>query len=913
LKDGFQGNYERETIKNDYFIFQKKVVVDNLISTNGGNVLIVADELVLNAPIDTRVYMRMLPNYWAPAPAGRDGDQVSSLGYAVQEWGVTDALQAFDSLYLWRDVYDPAKKMYVYSVVKRPSNRPQIGLEPTELPQLPSGQVPVASAQEYDHRYDSRRPTNGANAPVEDVIWPAIRSGTIRIYASKISLCDECKKALYLKQVLNRLGESRIADKAKQSNANFGITYPGAPNIPLGDPYDVNEAIFLRVSGLKGGRGGAGSMYNSMMGNLAKMAGGLSGLPGRAGDAGSIEIHYVNGNPTTEEKALLKMASSVEGGLPAQSHQQRTPSLAQIRGMPNRNVFRDEVPVQKLAELNGAAGELLIDSLATDAAILAVYGRLVEAEVAGNYSIGLLVGAKGVPDLFSVSPIAILQTFIAQELVRRQHELLTSIEKKVDSTALAPLAFSPFFSSLSCIPSSFSLLPDRQQEHIAKLCEFRPLAERDPIASYLFRVGGIYRDVPSVNFGLWHQQIVTEVNRTQKLVFEAINEIKGVRLLVYDAITQEQRTKLVDAISRLQQAKQALDDAYEAAIAKQPTLGGDVVKSVTVGKDFADAIAAIYGSNWIIVGTKFESGIRGLSELLAYRVSPQSPSYVQIDTSIREAEKTLRDFVTLVQSTKTGIVEAQGANLKELIVTRQRLDDYRTTSRFNFDKLLRATLQEYIQTSDLSTLRKNIQVIRLTIDEENFSSILELPSLRHLCQGNPAVPISQIARKPGCVEFDRKSSYVVMSKNRFADWPLLIVSKADGTITHSLEEAFQAEDLQNLSVSFEQLTSALPIHWKLDCSDAAKVNRWQIIVRESDGRLSSPISFPPMYFSQTISSLAYIYAVGEDGMPAVFGTNDNFDDQLFRQDDKMVMFKKVDLRRDAVGGKDSWILDLSCN
>ena len=179
LKDSFAGNFEHEVVKTDYFIFQKRVVINNPISTNGGNVLIVADELVLSAPIDTRVSMKMTPNYWVAASPGQDGDDFSSLGQSLV--GAPDGLLAFDLLYLWRESYDPAKSMFVHEV----GERPRIAIKPgsqtpetivTEIFQLPSGQVPLASSKEYDRRYDTKRPTDGADAPDGDVIWPAVKS-----------------------------------------------------------------------------------------------------------------------------------------------------------------------------------------------------------------------------------------------------------------------------------------------------------------------------------------------------------------------------------------------------------------------------------------------------------------------------------------------------------------------------------------------------------------------------------------------------------------------------------------------------------------------------------------------------------------------------------------------------------------
>ncbi|MEY9402006.1 hypothetical protein ABIF66_001809 [Bradyrhizobium japonicum] len=924
LNDSFQGNFEREVIKTDYFICQKKVVIDNLISTNGGNVLIAADELVINAPIDTRVYMRMTPDYWAAAPAGQDGVHVASLFFSMQQGLPLDGLKSFDSLYLWRDSYDPEKKMFIYGEVPRPKHRPPpLGTLVAEVPQLPSGQVPLASDQMYGNNYTDLRPTDGSDAPVADVIWPEVRSGTIRIYASKISLCDECKK------------------KLSEHVFEHPIGYVGTPSKPVGDPLDVNQAVFLQASGLKGGRGAAGSSYYFLGRALSGMQGGLSGSPGRGGDAGSIEIHYVNHEPTVEEENLIRLATSVVGGVPAQLHRKRTPAFDQLIAVPNRNAFRDEVPVANLDQLVGTAGKILIDSVDTDTAIRGVHEKLVEGEIAGNFSVELLVlGAKKSPDLFSISPVATLQPLLAQELVRLQSDLLRSVAHKFLSSPEISPQFSPFFASLTCNRNAYALLPDGQQDYLAKLCEFRAVAERDSFTSYLFRVGGIYRDIPEVNLSLRHGQIAQEINRTQQLVYEAINEIKDLRLLVYSAISEEQRRELVAAIEKLQAARRSLQDAYEAALNKQPGMADAVKKITQVGNDFAEGIAAYYSSNWAVAAIKCDSGMRGLGDLLvAYRFPPTSPNFAQLDVAINEVQQNLKAFVVLVHTTKSAIIKSKGINLRDLILTRDRLEDYRTASRFDFDKLVRVAVQEYLQTSDATVLRKNLDVISSTVNETNFSSVLELPSIRRLCQGDPnPTPFSQLTGKAGCVEWDRQNSYVIISKRSLSELPLLVISKANGTITRSFEQAFQASEIERLSLTFEEITDSHPIYWASDCSSDNKPSSWWIVIRGEDGRLTQSIQLPPEYWIpgstsatrltrladgtiaskhspwiHAISSMGYMYAVSSDGKPAIHGQSDNFDDQMFRVREQHVMFRKFELERSVVNGEDAWTFNLACH
>ncbi|MEY9401750.1 hypothetical protein ABIF66_002935 [Bradyrhizobium japonicum] len=627
-----------------------------------------------------------------------------------------------------------------------------------------------------------------------------------------------------------------------------------------------------------------------------------------------------------------------------------TPPFNQLIAVPTRSAFGDEVPVPNLDQLRGIAGNILIDSVDTDTAIRAVYEKVVEAEIAGNYSVELLVlGAKASPNLFSISPVSTFQALLAQELVRLQNDLLGSAAHKLLSAPKTSLQFSPFFGSLTCNQSAYAALPESQQNYLAKLCEFRPVAERDPFTSYLFRIGGIYQDIPDVNLGLRHQQIVTEINRAQQLVGEAISEIKDLRLMVYSAISEEQRKQLVAAIEKLQAARQALQDSYEAALSKQPGMADAVKKISQVGNDFAEGIKAYYSSNWVVAAVKCDSAMRGLGDLLvAYKFPPTSPNFAQLDQAIKNAQQGLKEFVALVQDTKSAIIKSKGTNLRELILTRDRLEGYRTASHLDFSKLVRAAVQEYLQTSDASVFRNNLDVIRSTVNETNFASILELPSLRRLCQGDPSTTrFAELTGKAGCVEWDRQNSYVIISKQPFSELPLLVISKANGTITRSFEQAFQASEIERLSLTFEEITDSHPIYWNFGCSSDSKPSSWWIVIRGGDGRLTLPIQLPPVNWIpgasdatrladgtiaikpaplpnretatshspwiHAISSRGYMYAVSSDGKPTIHGKSDNFDDQMFRLLDQQVMFRKFELERTIVNGEDSWTLNLPCH
>ena len=430
------------------------MTINEWLQTNGGDVLIVADEVVINAPIDTRVRFRMGPNYWV----------ANSGPIFTTDWqSLEDILEfspahqhAYDALYLWRETYDPNKKKFVYGVGPRPTPG-----KFTDFAQLPSAQVPLARIVPTGP-YHGANPSNGEDAPDADVIWENVRSGNIIIYATQIRLCEACKKALSL---------------PPQSS----FSQPS-------DPFDVEKAIFLQTSGLKGGRGGAGSLsycpsrYDPSDAKSCELLrtkpGGLSGRPVRGGDAGSIGLFFVNRRPTLDEIALLQIASQVDGGYPAHTYRQRTSSYARgIVWWKDRGAFQNEGAEIGHPQLRGKSGSLnYLTEIDSDTAVRDISSRLLTAEFGRNYSLDLLLKqAASDPDVFSSSPADTLRSFFStQELIRMQQEVWYGFSYPGATQEYpAPAQLSSFFSTLSCVSENYGGLVAEHQEYLQRLCELR--------------------------------------------------------------------------------------------------------------------------------------------------------------------------------------------------------------------------------------------------------------------------------------------------------------------------------------------------------------------------------------------------------------------------------------------------------
>jgi hypothetical protein len=513
--------------------------------------------------------------------------------------------------------------------------------------------------------------------------------------------------------------------------------------------------------------------------------------------------------PSNQEQDLLNLGALAEGGAPAQTHRQRTSSFVRLQAEQNRSAFVDEVPVADFAELKGKPGTISVDTVDTDTALHAINARLAEAELAGNYAIDLLVaGARSTPNLFSISPIDTLRPFLAQELTRIQQKLVDIIVPALSGQE-SSIAFSPFFESLSCIPENFSNFIADQQDYLRRICEYKKFNAEDTVRSVLYRTGGLYRTVPTdINVSIRYQEMITELSQTKQLVIDAIEDIGNLHLFVYGAITKSQTDKLLAAIKNLQARRAALEAAYEAQKNK-PGMVDSLKLVADVGKNFAGAYEDIVLSNWLEAGEKFDTGMRQLGELwTADRAPPNTPDLYQLDEAIKEARAGLDAFLASVQETRREIIGSQNAHLRDLIATRDRLEQHRTMARFEFGDLIRGSIQEYLKTSDLHALESNLALIKSSFDETKVPSPLNLAHLPDLCHGNSSpTPFAELKDKAGCIVFQRSERpYAVISQSKRATgFPLLIVEPVPGggTLTQSFEQAFVADEL--LRIELEEM------------------------------------------------------------------------------------------------------------
>lgn len=234
----------------------RRLEITSPIFTNGGSVILHADELIIRAPIDTRVFFDhsdfnpyMHPEDAAVAFGGSPQNYIKLDDPRSKHFHTTPGDRAHDERYpvLYNNYYKP-----VGSCVSRG--------ERTFYPAMLPGLTPALRSR--DIRHDGiAPPTSGTN-------WSAVRSGDILIFARKIDIAIE------------------------PYNHNFEVECD----------LDLAPEKLLNTGGVAGGKGGAGLpsiCTGSSLGmfdctdDLYRTPGTLNGPGQRGGDAGNIRIELL--------------------------------------------------------------------------------------------------------------------------------------------------------------------------------------------------------------------------------------------------------------------------------------------------------------------------------------------------------------------------------------------------------------------------------------------------------------------------------------------------------------------------------------------------------------------------------------------------------------------------------------------
>ncbi|WP_143694516.1 hypothetical protein [Variovorax sp. JS1663] len=749
----YDGYYTPTVTKKDVVWLSETITIDSPLMSNGGNIILMANTVRINAPIDSRVYFEFSETYWRGAVSGNERQQ----GY-VLEW--PNILAAFDRLYFWTENYDTATKTYTFSapagktLLERYNNATL--KKQRRAPQLPSGMIQALPFPSY--------PTQSEDAPV--VPRDISRSGDIVIIARTLEFCDLCL-----------------------------ASFDPVP-IPDGDPSDVIYRAMLNAAGLKGGRGGAGANFVPCLprGSCADTErGGLSGLPSAGGDAGNVSIFMVGESNIESQRQLIQAVTNVRGGKPPQDFRLRTGTLRTVdasraRGAP---AFNAEGPA--VASALGADGAFsLARGLSFNAALSAAVAAITSHSLNAFDAKQLASDANAAGKRINVSPRRQFDQYLLAHLRSLQSSLLTAVPAslQVQPPPDTPPAANDLFDNLDCTERDLVSFTDSELEYVRKICGFKALRPTT-LSNYLITVGGIYSHIPGdLNQQLTYQSLATDLASINENLTDAIVELQNIdTLLLRQQITQ-QRDRLLGRVNALQAAIEKL----KTELNKDPTLQ-DMVDSVSrITGALSSVGVALLQDSYIQAGKEVGRAYNEWQQFEGLFAGSSSSGLQRLHSELDDARRSLRMFNFEVQATEAQLVAAQSKILKRSIEAQTRVDDRADLIAFLFDDLLRAALQAYIQqpAADQATLVSSLRAIRVIVNDFPDVTIpFSIPPLQNFCSVSAPVPFppkSPRDKRPfTCVRLTaRGSTHVLHAAKQFSHLPLVVVREGTGTFSVSL-------------------------------------------------------------------------------------------------------------------------------
>jgi hypothetical protein len=797
MKQAYNGPYQRSIVENDYFIFGDTATIDSPIITNGGNITIFVDKLIVNAPLDTRLRIGRSGNYWTHNTSENEVySNDSSLFDQLRN--SPKAMLAFDSLYDWRDTYNAKIKKYIYGQLAPEAVPPADGA----ASQLPSGRVPLASHKEYGHSYDTVQPSDGEDAPDANVIWDHAKSGNIKIYANSVTLCDSCEATK--PDGLSGRPAFLVQPKPPDSDA-FD------PKITEFPDYIAKLGVFFQAAGAKGGRGGAGTVtpcpghYDGGTGcaKVTDRNGGLSGMPGRGGDAGNVEFHFVNSKPSSVDQLIY--ASSVTGGRPAQLFRKRTPSWAALNAQSNRDVFTDETPIQNIDSRFGKDGTIKSDFIDSNQALSEITRILIEAHLGRNYSISRILQLARADDNPSLDPMDSLRSFLISELRSLQKQLLSDIHLKLNSQTIQSVKYDDLLSTLNCKKLGFVSLPSLLSNVMNSVCQFQKIDDLDSVESYFTVTGGIFRtslnDIRSLEyFNSMSKDLVDIKGLMSNLIDESIKN----NIFVFTTVREEQKRKLLEKISELQQKLDSLNTAGPTVSKTTDTL---IENGKNIGKDMGKATAAIVAEDWVTTAISLGDAFRNLEPFLTNDIGIVYPDTAEIELKITELRQSLAALIFEIDSTRSQMLSLQNANLAKFVNLQNDYARIDVSELKTFDSAVSLAMQAYVADPGqrISVLSSELQVIGSALDGYyQLYAQLNLQPIRDWCVGFSGTILKLFDgpdRRLGCELASRDSSpYIVIPRPPLPGIPLLLVQKGTGSFPVSFGRLFDSREIQRINV-----------------------------------------------------------------------------------------------------------------
>lgn len=768
-----QGRYARLIKKQDIIYFGKRVSIDSIERTNGGDVVIFADSVEINAPIDTRVYLDH---------SAEDVEQAYA-PYNCKMPATVGRPEPYLAFYQGtNDVWDNKKKQYVFG-------------NAAEYPEMPQGFTPCAgngrgsySVNELEHRGTIKfdRAT--------------LQSGNIVIFANKISFCKDC------------LPNDQRWDGSK----------PDIPRCSAASPFQ--DRTLLNARGIRGSRGFAGGYSCPESWHYGASCEVPGPIPWQnykgfgddfrrgatdGGTGGTVEIFFVNNvadadlevNPAVPfANRPITSRSDVRGGDPGSTTSFETPCSQDAKGfwkcdpVPQQHAEcwfkRTDGSASKrppAQPVRGEGGQLTIGKADPAAALVGLADKLRELELSRQYSFeGSIEEARAGRLIRRLTPSGLLDAYLDETARAAMHEQTVRSQNLAIVPAATPLP--AILAGLSYRDDDYLGLSDHQLKLVRILWRLdhsdSPSDTQGSLRGFFERTGGLLRvSNPDPARDVKLREILTKLQDIQAEIGKLKLSVKQFHYDFYGYARKQEEaaytTKLENLQRALEEAQRKVDEANDPA----GKFKGVTDKLSSIAGAVKDVVAAWKASD--VQGVLKPVGgiatdIRDIVKVLEDdpNIRPQ-----EIRDLIAATEKAYREFADETRRIQDGMIADQQAVVADLLKMETVTADLATGDLLLFEDLYRSAMltrlgnetvagnQQYL--TNLGELRKLVTLGT----HPQFS----MPS--YLTNCTTEIRISQVPSSSGlidCVQtekFPQPSILRVRSDipDSFASFPLIVV------------------------------------------------------------------------------------------------------------------------------------------
>jgi hypothetical protein len=732
LKNDAPTFYANDIQKKDIYWFARSIKVDTPLYSNGGDILLIADDIEISAPIDSKVRLSASDAYWHPFGAV----PYMNIDFPA---GWPHVLDGLDDYYFWNEQYDPSQTLYTFTTQHGPpitTRQQHVQDNRTDLVQL--AELPPGMIAHPLPFYNAAAYALGEDAP-EVTGRDAIKAGKIVIITSQLHFCATCSTPF------------------TPTRAQYG------------DPYDLTRRVMLNASGIKGGRGAVGPLggdcnWPGTCGSIYQN--GLSGAPSKAGDAGDVLIYFVGDAQPPAGDATLMSLTDVSGGKPAQLKRSRPGLFATFGQLSTLGAGRadpfmkDEGPDFDAPSLMGADGQLIIQhgTSTTDALMSAI--RQITTRSFVNLDIPTMVEdfqETTLEEFVDISPRRQFRRYLSSLLADLEVALLQNVvsaPKPPGFNEHGQVQMSPILGSLSCTDTNSNTLTLGEIELLRQLCFFRD-AGKEPLSNYFYFTGGLYKTIPSdINSRIYN---LTSLHASSK-INETLQELKQDLLTITDQLRQDAYRAQLSACAATLSSLRAQAAKLQAVL--QANNGGNFGTLMADAIGFAAAIAGL-DDNFIAiseptpgakapststvlkdVGSVFSTFDKLWGDFAPGGVGDAVAQLRAVKQEIENTESQIRVLTAEAATWHEQFAARMRKSLRDYVVAGATDQDLAESIRLSFEDMLRASVQAYVtpHALNLNELRSNLRAVQQNIyGFPQWDVSLNFPVLYNFCAGGDGV------------------------------------------------------------------------------------------------------------------------------------------------------------------------------